>query len=75
MSMKKAVAVSKKRAEKLGGKPKLYLTKRILVSVAKKGVREAAKETMEIMGYNLIVKDGWVVKKYADGSIENVAPI
>lgn len=52
-----------------------YLTKRILVSAAKSGVKKAAKETMELMGYNIIAKDGWIVKKYADGRIEPVSPL
>ena len=52
-----------------------YLTKRILVSAAKRGVREAAAETMQIMGYLVIAQDGWVVKKYADGRIERIEPI
>ena len=49
-----------------------YLTKRILVSAARSGIRKAAKETMDIMGFNVIVKDGWVVKIYPDGTIEKL---
>jgi len=54
---------------------KPYLTKRLLVSAAKRAGRIAAKETMEIMGYNVIAQNGWVVKKYADGTIEKIEPI
>lgn len=32
----------------------------------------AAERTMMVMGYNTIVKDGWVVRKYQDGSIEKI---
>jgi len=49
-----------------------YLTKRILVSAARAGIKKAAEETMEIMGFVVIVKDGWVVKKYRDGTIEKL---
>jgi hypothetical protein len=52
-----------------------YLTKRILVSVARKAFTKAAKESMEVMGYIVIAQDGWVVKKYADGRIEKLEPI
>lgn len=51
---------------------KPYLTKRLLVSAAKRGIRKAAEETMAIMGYTVIAKDGWIVKKYADGTIEPI---
>jgi hypothetical protein len=50
----------------------LYLTKRILVSAARSGIRKAAKETMDIMGFVVIVENGWVVKKYRDGKIEKL---
>ena len=51
------------------------MTKRLLVSAAKRGIRKAAEETMQIMGYNVIAQGGWVVKKYADGRIEKIEPI
>jgi hypothetical protein len=52
-----------------------YLTKRIVVRAARRGIKEASKETMNAMGYNVIAKDGWVVKKFQDGSIEKINPI
>jgi hypothetical protein len=58
--------------KKRGSKKRAYLTKRILISAARSGIRKAAKETMEIMGFVVIVKDGWVVKKYRDGTIEKL---
>ncbi len=54
---------------------KPYLTKRLLVSAAKRGIRKAAVETMQIMGYIVIAQNGWVVKKYADGRVEQIEPI
>ena len=75
--MKKNIAVSPERAvaKKASGEQKAYLTKRILVSAAKRGFKQAAKEAMQLMGYVVIAKDGWVVKKYADGTIEKISPI
>ena len=55
--------------QKEGKKKEVYLTTRLLESLAKKAFKEAAKETMRVMGYNVIAQDGWVVKKFADGSI------
>ena len=54
---------------------KVYLTKRILASVASRGFKEAAATTTAVLGYNVIVKDGWVVKKYSSGAIEQIKPI
>lgn len=62
-------AAAKKTAAK---KQTNYLTKRILTKAAKAGFSKAAAETMQQMGYNVIVKRGWVVKKYADGRIERI---
>jgi hypothetical protein len=53
----------------------LYLTKRILLSAAKSGVKQAAKETMDVMGYVVVAHEGWIVKKLPDGSFERIAPI
>jgi len=52
-----------------------YLTKRAVVRATKKGMKKASQETMDIMGYNVIALDGWVVKKYKDGSIERIEEI
>jgi hypothetical protein len=54
---------------------KAYLTKRLLISAAKRGIRKAAEETMQIMGYTVIAKDGWIIKKYADGTTEAIEQI
>lgn len=52
-----------------------YFTKRILVRIVKKGIKEVAAETMRVMGYNVIAEDGWVVKVYADGKREQIKEI
>ena len=58
--------------EKRRSNKRAYLTKRILISAARSAIRKAAKETMDIMGYNVVVKNGWVVKIYPDGTIEKL---
>jgi hypothetical protein len=35
----------------------------------------ASQETMDIMGYTVIAADGWVVRKYKDGTIERIEEI
>jgi hypothetical protein len=69
------MATTKKTSPKKSAASEPYLTKRILVSAAKTGVKKAAKETMKVMGYTIIAKDGWVIKKYADGTIEKVSKL
>jgi len=53
----------------------VYLTKRIIVRATSKGMKVASKETMDIMGHNVIAQDDWVVRKYKDGSIEPITKI
>ena len=52
-----------------------YFTKRIARTAARIGFNNASKETLAVMGYNVIAQDGWVVKKYSDGLIEKIKPI
>jgi hypothetical protein len=75
--MKKNAGVSTKKIEvkTVKKEPEAYLTKRILVSAARRGFKEAAKEAMQVMGYVVIAHEGWVVKKYADGRIERISQI
>jgi len=40
-----------------------------------KGVRHAARETMNVMGYNIIARDGWLVKVFKDGTSQNIKRI
>ena len=53
----------------------LYLTKRILVSASRKAFAEAAEKTMDTLGYNLVAKDGWLVKIYPDGHCEKLSEL
>jgi len=59
--------------DKSGSKDRL--TRQVLESAARKGIRQAAKETMEVMGYTVIARDGWVIKLFPDGSFEKISPI
>jgi hypothetical protein len=51
------------------------LTKEILKQAASVGFSKAAAKTMKVMGYNVIVKDGWLVKKFADGRIQKISKL
>ena len=46
-----------------------YLTKRATARAAKTAFTQAAKETMDVMGFNVVAKDGWVVKVAEDGKV------
>lgn len=54
------------------GKDGVYLTKRILVRLARTAFRKAAKESMERMGYIVVAEHGWIIKKFRDGRIERL---
>lgn len=49
-----------------------YLTKRIVVRKASEAGRKASKEAMERMGYVIIARGKWIVRKNQDGSIERL---
>ncbi|WP_145859665.1 hypothetical protein [Pedobacter suwonensis] len=49
-----------------------YLTKKILVDKAKSAGKVAAKNAMEVMGFVVTVKDGWVVREHSDGRVEQI---
>lgn len=49
-----------------------YLTKRVLMRKAKSAGKAAAKNAMDLMGYVITVKDGWVVKEQSDGRVEQI---
>ena len=51
------------------------LTKSFLETAAQKSMQEAAEETMEVMGYNVIARDGWIVKVFKDKHVEKIALI
>lgn len=70
MKVKKAIA--KKESNSTSS---VYLTKRILVATAKSASKKAALETMKVMGYNVMVEKGKVIRKYSDGRIEIISTI
>lgn len=49
--------------------PVAYLTKDALVRAINKGTRNLAAEALELMGYVVTVRDGWVVKLDAAGNL------
>lgn len=52
-----------------------YLTTRRLRTWSNQALDQASKEAMEIAGYVIRAKDGWIVKENADGSIEKIKPV
>jgi phosphorylcholine metabolism protein LicD len=51
------------------------LTRRNLRKFARKSFTEAARETMDVMGYTVIARDGWVIKLFPDGQFEKISKI
>ena len=49
-----------------------YLTTRLLTRLTTRAFREASMEAMKVMGYVVIERDGWIVKKFEDGHIEKM---
>ncbi len=47
----------------------------ILIDSANEAFLQAATETMEVMGYNVIAENGWVVKVFLNGEKENIKKI
>jgi hypothetical protein len=64
--------VKKSAVKKSSARKTSYLTKRRLLRAAQSGIQQAAIETMNVMGYTVVVNRGWVVKKFADGTIEKL---
>ena len=77
---KKAGGSSSKRniAVKANGKSNTLkddLTKKFLETAARKSMEEAAVETMKVMGYNVVAKNGWVVKVFPNKKVVRISPI
>ena len=51
------------------------LTKSLLETIARKGVQEAATKTIKVMGFNVIARDGWIVREFPDKRVERISPI
>lgn len=52
-----------------------YLTKRTLAVKAQAAVVKASDAAMKTMGFVVVQEGDWVIKKYADGRMERIAPI
>jgi hypothetical protein len=69
----KRKVVTKKRVKAASAKKdQNYLTKRILVAAAKKSFSSGASKTTVVMGHNVVVKNGWLVKQYPNGKITRI---
>ena len=51
---------------------KNYLTKQLLQRASRTGTAQASKETIDTMGYTVIVENGWLVRKEKDGTITRI---
>lgn len=49
-----------------------YLTKRILIRAAARAGKEAAENAMQVAGFNVVARDGKVLRVYADGREEHL---
>ena len=52
-----------------------YISKRLIQRSSKRAFKNAAKEAMEVNGYVVVVKDGWVVKEFKNGCIERMVEL
>jgi hypothetical protein len=52
-----------------------YLTKRILISASRAAGKKAEINAMKLMGYTVVVHDGWLVNKFQDGHMEKIEQI
>jgi len=51
---------------------KAYVTKRILVRNSTRAIKNASEKAMDIAGSTVIVRDGWIVRKFESGRIEKI---
>jgi hypothetical protein len=49
-----------------------YISTRLVSHKSKSAFQEGARRAMNANGYVVIVNDGWVVKKFSDGTIEKI---
>jgi hypothetical protein len=63
------------RSKKTSPHGKAYLTKRITARAAKSGFKQAAQETIKIMGFSIEAQGDWLVKKFPDGRVEKLERI
>jgi hypothetical protein len=51
------------------------LTKDIIVKVARKGIRNAARKSLLTMGYTIQAQNGWLVKISSDGVVSKIKEV
>lgn len=49
-----------------------YISTRLVSRKSRSAFQEGAKRAMDAIGYVIIVENGWVVKKFLDGTIEKL---
>lgn len=49
-----------------------YISTRLVARKSKIAFQEKARNAMDANGYVVIVNEGWVVKKFADGRVEKI---
>ena len=57
------------------GQKKEYLTTERLRSWTNQAFDKASDEAMEVAGHVVRVEEEWIVKEFADGSIEKIKPL
>ena len=77
MAKKIKTRARKKAGVKKSGPSKnvVYLTVRALKRAVAKGTKNKKAEAIELLGYTVIEKDGWVVKEFADGHTEAISKL
>ena len=54
------------------GIAKNYLTKQLLQRASRTGTSQAARDTINRMGYTMVVQNGWLVRKEKDGTVTRI---
>jgi len=52
-----------------------YMDKRTVVRRARAAGKVAASNAMKTMGYVVVARNGWVIRIFADGREEKIAPV
>lgn len=52
-----------------------YLTKRALKQATSKGIKAASKNAIDVADSVVIVKDGWVVRRFKDGNVDKISKL
>lgn len=52
-----------------------HIDARMVSSKSRKAFREGALRAMQLNGYVVVAENGWIIKKYKNGSIERIRQI